>query len=97
MFSLEYFKYLLKSRKYLLLFVFLITLLNILGTRDPKTYLIIQAFLSLAMTFILPLNIFYYIHDRKAIDTFFSIPVSRKALLVTGLVFCVLGVYLPFG
>ena len=96
MFSLEYFKYLLKSRKYLLLFIFLITLLNILGTKDPKVYVIIQAFLSLAMTFVLPLNIFYYIHDRKAIDTFFSIPVSRKALLVTGLVFCILGVYLPF-
>ena len=95
MFSKEYFDYLIRSKKYLLLFILLIMLLIIIGGRDMGVALIIEGLISLMLSFALPVYIFHYVHDKKAVDTFFSIPVSRKALLVTGIVFCIMTVYLP--
>lgn len=96
MFSKEYFTYLFKSKKYLLIFILLIAFLNTLGTGDDYVGLVIQGFLCTVMTYLIPCNVFSYVHDRKAVDTFFSIPVSRKAMLVTGVVFCALAAYVPF-
>ncbi|MBR2578475.1 MAG: hypothetical protein IKE38_06030 [Erysipelotrichaceae bacterium] len=95
MFSKEYFDYLIRSKKYLLLFLLLLMLLIIVGGRDMGTALGIEGLIGLMLCFALPVYIFYYVHDKKAVDTFFSIPVSRKALLVTGIIFCIMTVYLP--
>ena len=95
MFSREYFNYLLRSKRYLILFIFLISLLNIIGSgKDVSMFL--QCFIAVVMCFAIPFNVFYFIHDRKAIDTFFSIPVSRKAMMITSLVFAIALTYLPF-
>ncbi len=96
MFSKEYFTYLFKSKRYLLIFILLIAFLNILGIGNEDVGLVIQGFLCTVLTYVIPCNVFSYVHDRKAVDTYFSIPVSRKAMLVTGIIFCVLVTYVPF-
>ncbi|MBR4421463.1 MAG: hypothetical protein IKS69_02915, partial [Erysipelotrichaceae bacterium] len=90
MFSKEYFLYLLKSRKYLLLLIVLVTLLNVIGNSRTDWTLIIQTLITIVLCFAIPMDVFYHVHDKKAVDTYFSLPVSRKALLGTGIVFSVL-------
>ena len=90
MFSKEYFLYLLKSRKYLLLLIVLVTLLNVIGNSRTDWTLIIQTLITIVLCFAIPMDVFYHVHDKKAVDTYFSLPVSRKALLGTGIVFSIL-------
>ncbi len=94
MFSKEYFKYLFQSKKYLLLFLLVFTLLNVFGIRISGWPLILQSLTAAGLSYLLPVIVFYHVHDRKAVDTYFSIPVSRKALLITGELFCILVVCL---
>ena len=96
MFSKEYLTYLLKSKKYLLLLIVLITLLNVLGNAHNAIMMFLQGFFTIVLAFAVPIDVFYHVHNKKAVDTFFSIPVSRKALLGTGIIFSFLVVYLPF-
>lgn len=95
MFSKEYFSYLFKSKKYLLLIILLITLLNVFGNQEIKVALCIEAVICGMLCYFLPVYIFSFIHNKKAVDTFFSIPVSRKATLISGILFCILTVYIP--
>lgn len=94
MFSMEYFKYLIKSKRYLILLIGLVTLLNIVGSKE-STGVFLQSILSIVLAYLLPVYIFYYNHDKKAVDTFYSIPVSRKALLITGVLFIIGLIYIP--
>lgn len=94
MFSIEYFKYLIKSKRYLILLIGLVTLLNIVGSNSSDG-VYIQSLLSATLCYLLPVYIFYYVHDKKAVDTFFSIPVSRKAMLISGVVFIIGLIYIP--
>ena len=96
MFSKEYFNYLLKSKKYLLLFISLITILNLLGNKEPSLSMIISGLIAIVTAYGMPLIVFYFVHDRKAVDTFFSIPVSRKAVLCSSLLFCIMCTAVPY-
>ena len=96
MFSKEYFNYLLKSKKYLLLFTSLITILNLLGNKEPSLSMIISGLIAIVTAYGMPLIVFYFVHDRKAVDTFFSIPVSRKAVLCSSLLFCIMCTAVPY-
>ncbi|MBQ9425856.1 MAG: hypothetical protein IJU42_07940 [Erysipelotrichaceae bacterium] len=95
MFSKEYFKYLFRSKKYLLLLIALITLMNVIGNQSDGIMLLIQVFFTMVLSFAMPMDVFYHVHNRKAVDTYFSIPVSRKALMVTGCVFSALVTFFP--
>lgn len=95
MFSKEYFRYLFRSQKYLLLLILIVTLLNVLGTSVNGLSVLIQCALAVGLSFLMPFLVFYHVHDKKAVDTFFSIPVSRKSLLFTGVLFCILTIYIP--
>ena len=90
MFSKEYFNYLLKSKKYLLLFVFLLTIMNILSNKTVDITLGIECVICFGLAYFLPVYIFSYIHNKKAVDTFFSMPISRKAMLITAIIFIIL-------
>lgn len=95
MFSKEYFRYLFNSKKYLIVLVLLMSLFNIVATTELKGLtLLLQGLYALVLAYTLPLIVFRHVHDRKAVDTYFSLPVSRKALLGTGILFCFLTVYL---
>ncbi|MBR0419376.1 MAG: hypothetical protein IJI66_09410 [Erysipelotrichaceae bacterium] len=96
MFSKTYFSYLLRSNKYLLLFISLITVLNLLGNKDSSLAMVISCFIATVMAYGMPFIIFYFVHDKKAIDTYFSIPVSRKEILFSSLAFCILTTALPY-
>ncbi len=93
MFSLDYFKYLLKSKKGILIFEGLVILLVFIGIGHAAagSYLA----LMLALAYFLTLNIFNYVHSKKAVDTYFALPVSRKAMLSTGIIFSYVFSYLP--
>lgn len=95
MFSKEYFNYLVKSKKFLLIFVLLISVLTALNKYNELS-IIMQGFICVLLTYIIPCNVFYHVHDKKAVDTFFSIPISRLSILVTGIIFSVLSTYIPF-
>ncbi len=88
MFSMSYFKYLVSSKKYLLILILMITLLNTIGNSIKGLDLIFQGVLAIGLSFALPAIVFYHVHDKKAVDTYFSLPVSRKKLLWTGILFC---------
>ncbi|MBR3006248.1 MAG: hypothetical protein IKH68_06295, partial [Erysipelotrichaceae bacterium] len=92
MFSKEYFRYLLSSNRYLLILLLLVGMLNALGNTIRGLDLILQGIFAVGCSFILPMIVFYHVHDKKAVDSYLSLPVSRKAMLVTGIVFCFLGV-----
>ena len=96
MFSKEYFLYLLKSKKYLLILIGLITLLNVVGNQSEGFMLLLQVFFTLVLVFAVSVDVFYHVHDKKAADTYFSLPLSRRKMLITGIVFSVAVVYLPF-
>lgn len=93
MFSIDYFKYLLRSKKYVLLLILLITLFNSFGSSDSY-YNGFHLFITAILCFLVPFSVFYYIHNKKAVDTFFSLPISRKKLLATGLLFSISTIYL---
>ena len=95
MFSLEYFKYLLKSKKYILALIILVTLL-ISVTSINYDFMIFHVIICGMLCFLLPASVFYYIQNKKAVDTFYSLPVSRKKLLFTGLLFCIVTIYMSF-
>ena len=98
MFNLNYFKYLLKSKSYLLIFASLLSLL-ITFTNTGKNYktayigLIIICFI---LCFGLPCLIFEYVHNKRAVDTYYSLNISRKSMLITGLIFCFISVFIIF-
>ena len=62
MFSKEYFLYLLKSKKYLLILIALVSLLNVLGNQMTEVMLLLQAFFSIVLSFVIPLDVFYHVH-----------------------------------
>ena len=98
MFSKEYFKYLIRSHRYLLLLIFLITILNCIGhQRLNHSWLIgLQSLFCVILLYVMPVDVFFHIHDKRAIDTYFALPISRKAMLLTGILFCTACVYLPY-
>lgn len=95
MFNKNYFNYLLKSKKYLLIFIFLITLLNIFANRKVGDTLAVEGLLALILCYVLPVYFFYYVHDKKAVDSYYSIPVSRNAIVTTGIIFTIASIFLP--
>lgn len=100
MLNKAYFTYLLKSKKYFLIIVcilqaimaFAVTGRSAIGETINYAYVGNYLF-GLIMAFILPLIVFSYIHNKKAIDTYFSLNMSRNTLLFTGLIYCFVVAY----
>ena len=93
MFSKEYFKYLLTSNRYLLILVFFLFAFNAIGNTIKGLDLLLQGFLAVLFSFILPIIVFYHVHDKRAVDSYFALPVDRKRILATSILFCFLIVY----
>jgi len=102
MLDLNYFKYLVKSKKYLLVFVTIIFLLNAFNYHDQSDFIFSNSSLFLnfsaicVLVYALPIVMFKVIHDKKAVDSYFSIPVERKKLLWTTILFIILAIFVPF-
>lgn len=96
-----YFNFLLRSRKTTIIFIcVLYALLYATGYMgaDTNSYVTALGFSTVTAfilaTILVPI-MFSYVHNKKAIDSYFSIPISRKEQLVTTLVFIVSLVLLP--
>ena len=91
MINKNYFKNLISSNRYLILFIALITSLTVF-TNDHTAFLSV---LLNCLSFFMPIYVLKFIHDKKSVDTYFSLPVSRKELLNTSLLFCLIVSYIP--
>lgn len=96
MLNKNYLKYLFKSKKYFLLFILLVQAILTISNLRSFLYLnssiihnpvFIGYVIGLIIAFVLPLVVFSYVHNKKAIDTFYPLNMSRKEMLVTGVVF----------
>jgi len=95
MINLNYFKFLIKSKKYFTLFVLLVTILSILAL-GKTTSIYFNYGLSILLAYFMPIYIFSFVHDKKAIDSYYSLPISRKELLFTSLLYCLLIALFPY-
>ena len=98
----KYLKYLIRERKVVLVFFFVlylgISLVPFLDGGDifggnqlrdsVKSSLKIAMFLSTGLTFVLPVLTFAFVHRRKSADVYFALPISRSGQLAIGLLFC---------
>ncbi len=104
MLNKSYFNYLIKSKKYLLIALCIVQAIlafsNFGKPLNEYSLLSNTAMLSYSLgaivAFVLPLVIFSYVHNKKAVDTYYSLNISRKSLLFTGLVYCFVLAFLPF-
>lgn len=95
--SKSYLKYLFTSRKFALLFIAVMyTLLCAvpfiegvegIEAMSFSSSLIIGMAINIVMTFVLPVLLFSFVHKRRSADQMMALPMSRKQLLVTPLLF----------
>ena len=103
MLNKNYFIYLFKSKKHLFLiicilqviisFSFMGKLKHSLSVFSP---LLFNYVLGAATAFILPLIVFSYVHNKKAVDTYCSLNMSRSTMLFTGLIYCFVAALIPY-
>ena len=103
MLNKDYFNYLFKSKKHLFLLTCILQAVisfSYMGKIDIynilKWPLSINYFIGLINAFVLPLIIFSYVHNKKAVDTFFALDMSRNTLLFTGLIYCLVACLVPY-
>ncbi|MBQ5755996.1 MAG: hypothetical protein IIV88_01930, partial [Erysipelotrichaceae bacterium] len=97
------FTYLFKSKKILVVFLFIMNLALMLtpyisSMRTGNYYVswIIGYVFMFGTCYILPPYLLRFIQSKKATDSYFSLPVSRRELLNTNLLFSALVSYCPF-
>ena len=103
MLNKNYFIYLFKSKKHLFLitcilqviisFSFMGKLNDTLSVFSP---LLFNYVLGAVTAFILPLFVFSYVHNKRAVDTYYSLNMSRSTMLFTGLVYCFVAALIPY-
>lgn len=92
----DYFAYLMKSRKTAFVFFFAVYFAAGVSPLVLNRYtgmsecLEICWILSIAISFVLPLFEFSFVHKRKTVDQYFSLPIDRKDMLISELLFMVL-------
>ena len=103
MLNKNYFIYLFKSKKHLFLITCILQAIisfSFVGKLDTHmsiySPLLFNYVLGAATAFILPLFIFSYVHNKKAVDTYFSLNMSRNTMLFTGLVYCFMAAIAPY-
>ena len=92
--SKDYFKYLVRNRKLLIGFFFVLYLVISLflfrigrGQEVFCSITMTSMILSLGMTFVLPVLLFSFAQRRSSADVYFALPVSRKQMRLTSLLF----------
>lgn len=103
----NYWNYLLKNNRNSLIFIGIADLLLMAAIlfsyydthftmAQVRAALIGVSVMSGILTFTLPVRLFRHVHDKKAVDTFFQLNVSREDMLHTTLAFIALAVIAPF-
>jgi len=101
--SKHYLSYLFKTRKSLNVFILIINIfLFIIGfttlqRKDILEFSFNGAFiLALVLAFSLVPIYFSYVHNKKAVDSYFAINVSRRSVLISTIFFICLSIIIPF-
>lgn len=95
----KYLKYLFTSKKIAWIFflvMYMAVSLSSFITYSSGTYqfsLRCSFILSILMTFVLPIFLFSFVHRKRSCDLYFSLPVKRKDLLCTTIVFSFLIIF----
>lgn len=98
MINKQYLYQLYRSKRYLLFFILMLYLLFALSeffSARPVCFNLWQLLVTLVAAYVLPMLVLSYVHDRKAIDCYGSLPLSRKEMLATALLFCNLSIIVP--
>lgn len=86
----SYLKLLLKQHRAVLIFLLLMeatcSLMPAVNA-DIESGFIIGIMISILIAVVMPMMIFSYMHRKSSVDLYFALPVSRKQLLVTGILF----------
>lgn len=99
MINKNYLKYLFKSKKYFLIFIVLIQVVLCISSSSSSfnfnnpftTNVLFWGYLvGLILAFTMPIIVFSYVHNKKAIDTYYPLNMSRKEMLGTGVLFSLL-------
>ena len=100
----EYLSYLFKSKKSLCVVTGLLYVLSYIiffsmdGLDSGRAIagLASSCFILGIMCYVLVPIVFSYVHNKKAVDSYFSLPVSRKEVLITTQIFIDLLIIVPF-
>lgn len=100
--SKSYFKYLFNSNKVLISFIFIVQFLiclieNLTVALYNDEILVYSGnlFFCYALVFVLPILLLHYVQDKKSVDSYFALPVKRRSIIVTTLLFAWLLVLVP--
>ncbi len=100
MLSLDYLRFLFKKNKFLILFILLTNLIICMGNNDITIAIDFKLYLSffflIILTYILPCINLSYIHNKKAVDSYYALPISRTTALTSVLTFTILTIYIPY-
>ncbi|MCR4951424.1 MAG: hypothetical protein K6A40_08900 [Solobacterium sp.] len=92
--SKRYLNWLIRDRKMLLIFTAILYLAVSLiseGLFGDKSWVSVcsrATVMSVILLFVLPLTTFAFVHRKQSTDVFFSLPLSRRDQVNTGIVFC---------
>ncbi|MDO4500291.1 MAG: hypothetical protein Q4B60_03340 [Erysipelotrichaceae bacterium] len=102
----KYLKHLFKSNKVLSIFVIIsqiaiygLSYFTMFGGKNDVRFVNANGLMLtilMGLTYILPVIIFSFVHNKKAVDTYFALPVTRKEILISNIIFMVAVIYLPF-
>ena len=99
----NYFKYLVKSNKAMIAFVFIVNAFIYVIERFNQNYYYSSMFSNTGnivffyvLCFVLPVLLFNHAQNKKSADSFFALPVKRKNVVITSLVSGVLLIVLPW-
>ena len=100
--SKSYFKYLFNSNKVLISFIFIVQFLiclieNLTVALYNNEILVYSGnlFFCYVLVFVLPILLLHYVQDKKSVDSYFALPVKRRSIIVTTLLFAWLLVLVP--
>ncbi len=101
--SKNYLGYLLKSNRQSLIFICILNLLilaiSLFSIPNIGSIYFAQVLICVhagVLCFSLPARLFHFVHNRKAVDTFFPLSVSREKMMHTILVYMIGAVLIPF-
>ena len=95
----QYFNYLFKSRKNINIFLLIVNIIftsfNLFTSNQQTLFryaniLEFSAFIVMMECFVMPIIIFFYRFSKRASDTYFALPITRKELFVTSIFYMAL-------
>lgn len=99
----QYLKYLFKSKKGTVTFIgifytllYITTVITANGSNKSLIGLLAAGVILGILSYLIIPIMFNYVHNKKAVDSYFCLPISRKEMLTTTLIFSIFIVNVPF-